>query len=80
MAVVADQHQVDRAQGVLGGGGTRRLRQVSVRPGVVEGRVADDAQAAEVDDGRGAAQDGDRTFLPGQLGVVIRSAPIAAGG
>src|SRR6185312_10014340 len=46
--VVADQHQVHRAELVLGDRRAGGLGEVAVGPRVVEGGVADDAQAADV--------------------------------
>ncbi|MBB4939149.1 hypothetical protein FHR32_003454 [Streptosporangium album] len=66
MQIVADQNEVDRAQLIRADSGSGRLGEVSVGTGGVEGRVGDDAQAADVDDGRRTAQDHDRAFLSGQ--------------
>src|SRR5262249_40137346 len=45
-------------------GRSRRLREVSVRPGVVERRVDHDPQTVDVDHGRRPAKDRGRAILP----------------
>src|SRR6201994_3701629 len=81
--VVADQHQVHRAELVLGDRRADGLGEVAVGPRVVEGGVADDAQAADVQDGGRAAQHRGRAFLSRHHGLYPtagRRAGQAAGG
>src|SRR5205823_13046609 len=69
VVVVADQHQVHRAELVLRDRRAGGLGEVAVGTGVVEGGVADDTQAAEVQDGGRAAQHRGRAFLSRHHGL-----------
>ncbi|GAA2873464.1 hypothetical protein GCM10010524_00590 [Streptomyces mexicanus] len=63
VVVVADQDQVDVGEPVLGDGRALGLGQVAVRARVVERRVGDDAESAEVEDGGGPADDHGPAFV-----------------
>src|SRR6266699_5923227 len=71
VVVVADQHQVHRAELVLGDRRAGGLGEVAVRTGVVEGGVADNAQAADVEDGGRAAHHHGRALLPRDHGFTL---------
>ena len=62
---VADQYHVDRSERVLIDGRPGGLGEVAVGTRGVEGRVGDDAETAEIEDGRRSAQHRHRAVLPG---------------
>ena len=59
MFVMADQHDIDPAEGL---GGTGGLGEVGVRTGWIERRVDDDALPGDVDDGRRPAEHAEAEF------------------
>jgi hypothetical protein len=64
VVVVADQHQVYRPELVLADRRAGGLGEVAMGTGGIEGGVADNAQATDVEDGGRAAQHHGRALLP----------------
>ena len=58
MQIVADENGIDRPQSGCGHRGPAQLREVTLVVRGIKRRVGHDPQPRDVDDGRGAAQDG----------------------
>jgi hypothetical protein len=72
VVVVADQHQVHRPELVVGDSRAGGLGEVAMGTRVVEGGVAGDAQAADVEDGGRTAHHHGRAYLPRHHGSTLR--------